>query len=66
MRREEEQNSDIKKFSKKQCNEKMKPFLREPLRLCVEKDIEIMHTYFQKSMTRCYCPFSVFEFDVDK
>jgi len=32
VRREEGLNRDIKKFSKKQYDEKMKPFLREPLR----------------------------------
>ena len=46
MRREEGLNGDIKKFSKKQNTEKIKLILREPLRslrLCVEKDVEIMH-----------------------
>jgi len=44
VRREEGQNGDIKKFSKRQNRGKMKPFLREPLRslrLCVEKDVQI-------------------------
>ena len=46
VRREEWLNDDIKKKSEKQYNEKMKPFLCEPLRslrLCVEKDAKIMH-----------------------
>ena len=46
MHREEGLNDLIKKFSKKQCTEKTKPILREPLRslrLCVEKDVEIPH-----------------------
>jgi len=45
VRREEGLNDDIKKFLKKQNNEKMKSFLRDPLRSLrlVEKDVEIMH-----------------------
>ena len=47
-------NGDIKKISKKQCTEKMKPMLREPLRslrLCVEKDVEILHMVAGYSIT---------------
>ena len=64
MRREEGLNDDIKKLSKKQCTEKVKPILREPLRslLCVEKDVEILHTVAGYSKTllkkRC-CRFAV-------
>ena len=46
VRREEWLNGDIKKFSKKQNNAKMKSFLREPLRplrLCVKKYTKMMH-----------------------
>ena len=43
VRREEGLKGDIKKFSKKQNNEKMKPFICEPLHLCVEQDVEIKH-----------------------